>query len=318
MARWAHLIDVVAYRSAGAAPADAELVHAARAGDSSALGVLLDRHRAALYAHALAILGRREDAADAVQETFLLAVVRLHQLRSASAAGAWLHAIVRSVCSMQLRRPQREIVTADIEAVAERAEEATSGTPLEEWVLTALQQLPEPVRLATLLRYFGRGHSYAQIAEICDVPIGTVRSRLHQAKAELGRLLLAHTFGASVAGAEWVDRVAVAHRALYNGDPEPFVGMFSRDVTIRGAHLEISGADGLRRMCEQDLADGIGCRLLHVVTSADITVVEKEFVDPPDDPGHCPPGLTDVLFHDGDLVHAVRGYFQPRAAAMTK
>jgi hypothetical protein len=50
------------------------------------------------------------------------------------------------------------------------------------------------------------------------------------------------------------------------------------------------------------------------LTSAAITVVEKEFVNPPDDPNHCPPGVTDVLFHDGgDVVRRARACFEPRA-----
>jgi RNA polymerase sigma-70 factor (ECF subfamily) len=49
------------------------------------------------------------------------------------------------------------------------------------------------------------------------------------------------------------------------------------------------------------------------LTSAGITVVEKEFVNPPDDPNHCPPGVTDVLFHDGgDVVRRASAYFEPR------
>ena len=53
---------------------DAELVHAALDGDTASFSVLLDRYRAGLYARALGYLGRPEDAADAVQETFLLAL----------------------------------------------------------------------------------------------------------------------------------------------------------------------------------------------------------------------------------------------------
>jgi len=67
---------------------------------------LLDRHRAGVYSHALHLLGRREDTADAVQQTFVLALARLNQLHDADAAGAWLHAILRSVCLMQVRRPR--------------------------------------------------------------------------------------------------------------------------------------------------------------------------------------------------------------------
>jgi hypothetical protein len=49
-----------------------------------------------------------------------------------------------------------------------------------------------------------------------------------------------------------------------------------------------------------------------VVSSAAITVIESEFVNPPDDPQHCPPAVTQVLFHDGtDQVRRSLGYFQP-------
>jgi len=50
----------------------------------------------------------------------------------------------------------------------------------------ALEGFAGGLRLATLLPYFGRGHSYAQIGLLCDVPVGTVRNRPHQAKADLG------------------------------------------------------------------------------------------------------------------------------------
>jgi RNA polymerase sigma-70 factor (ECF subfamily) len=111
----AHLIHVMVNQAADEHPSDADLVHAARGADGLALGTLLVRHRAALYSHALHLLGRREDAADAVQETFVLALAQLDQLRDACTTGAWLHAILRSVCLMQVRRRRREIATADVE-----------------------------------------------------------------------------------------------------------------------------------------------------------------------------------------------------------
>ena len=66
-------------------PSDAGLVHAALGGDVVGFSALLDRYRASLYAQALAYLGQPEDAADAVQETFLLALTRLGQVRNPAA-----------------------------------------------------------------------------------------------------------------------------------------------------------------------------------------------------------------------------------------
>jgi hypothetical protein len=182
-------------------------------------------------------------------------------------------------------------------------------------VWAALEDLPEPLRLVTLLRFFGPGHSYAQIAQLCGVPVGTVRSRLHQAKAELGARLLAESGTTPRGDAGWAQRVRASYLSLASQDPEPYAAMFAPGADITASGLVVRGRDQIRQMCEQDLKDGIGTRLVDVVSSAAITVIEFEWVNPPDDPEHCPAGGTQVLFHDGtDQVRRSLGYFHPRPA----
>jgi len=294
-------------------PSDAGLVHAALGGDVASFGALLDRYRASLYARALAYLGRPEDAADAVQETFLLALTRLGQVRDPEAVGGWLHAVMRSVCAMELRRPARRVTVAEIDVPV--AQDAAEQLALRDWVWAALEDLPEPLRLVTLLRFFGGGHSYAEIAQLCGVPVGTVRSRLHQAKAELGARLLAESGTAPRGDAGWTQRVRDSYLSLADWDPDPYAAMFAPDADIAASGLVVQGRDQIRAMCEQDLDHGTGTRLVDVVSSAAITVIESKFVNPPDDPQHCPPAVTQVLFHDGtDQVRRSLGYFQPRPA----
>ena len=294
---------------------DAGLVHSALGGDVASLSALLDRYRASLYARALAYLGRPEDAADAVQETFLLALTRLGQVRSPEAIGSWLHAVMRSVCAMELRRPARRFAVAELDSDVPAAQDAVEQLALRDWVWTALEDLPEPLRLVTLLRFFGRGHSYAEIAQLCGVPVGTVRSRLHQAKAELGARLLAESGSTPRGDAGWAQRVHASYLSLSDRDPDPYVAMFAPDADITASGVVVRGRDQIRQMCEQDLDDGIGARLIDVVDSAAITVVESRFVNPPDDPLHCPPAVTQVLFHDGtDQVRRSLGYFHLRPA----
>jgi RNA polymerase sigma-70 factor (ECF subfamily) len=292
---------------------DASLVHSALCGDAASLSVLLDRYRASLYARALAYLGRPEDAADAVQETFLLALTRLGQVRDPEAIGGWLHAVMRSVCAMELRRPARRVTAAELGHDVPDAQDAVEQLALRDWVWTALEDLPEPLRLVTLLRFFGRGHSYAEIAQLCGVPVGTVRSRLHQAKAELGARLLAESGTAPRGDAGWAQRVRGSYHSLAARDPDPYVAMFAPGADVAASQLVVRGREQIRRMCERDLDDGVGTRLTDVVSSAAITVIEAEFVSPDDDPLHCPPAVTQVLFHDGtDQVRRSLGYFQPR------
>jgi RNA polymerase sigma-70 factor (ECF subfamily) len=294
---------------------DAGLVHSAQCGDVASLSVLLDRYRASLYARALASLGRPEDAADAVQETFLLALTRLGQVRDPEAVGGWLHAVLRSVCAMELRRPARRVTAAELGSDVPDAQDAVEHLALRDWVWTALEDLPEPLRLVTLLRFFGRGHSYAEIAQLCGVPVGTVRSRLHQAKAGLGARLLAESGTTPRGDGGWAQRVRGSYHSLAGRDPDPYVAMFAPGAHIASAGLVVRGREQLRRMCERDLDEGVGARLTEVVSSAAIIVIEAEFVSPVDDPLHCPPAVTHVLFHDGtDQVRRSLGYFHPRPA----
>ena len=303
---------------------DAELVQMAWHGDPAALGAVLDRHRVALFARALGCLGEREAAADAVQETFVIALRRLDQLRDPAKVGGWLHAVLRSVCAMHLRRGSPEVPVADVAPDVDRlgaassVEEQIDAMCLRDWVWAALAELPEPLRVAATLRYFGRHGSYQEIAATCGVPVGTVRSRLHQAKAELGGRLLALAGqvqpDAGRATEQWSRRMAGALEAFtVRGDPDPYAQIFTRDVLVTSsAGAVVRGQDELRRWCEQDLTGRIGYRLTDLASGAGMTIVEAQFVNPPDDPAHCPPAVTQVLLHDGiDAVHRMYGYFAP-------
>ncbi|MDQ3910820.1 MAG: sigma-70 family RNA polymerase sigma factor, partial [Actinomycetota bacterium] len=140
---------------------DAQLARAAQNGDAASLGVLLERHRAALYALALRILGRGSEAQDAVQDTFLIALNSIDQLREPEAVGGWLRGVLRNVCLMRLREKRGEILFEGIPPrVGERsfepsAEEAIDRLALREWVWAALYELPEVLRVTAMLRYFG-------------------------------------------------------------------------------------------------------------------------------------------------------------------
>jgi RNA polymerase sigma-70 factor (ECF subfamily) len=303
---------------------DAELVQMAWCGDSAAFGAILDRHRIALLARALGCLGEREAAADAVQEAFVIALRRLDQLRDPEKVGSWLHAIVRSVCAMQLRRGDPEISVADITPDVDRlgaahsVEEQIDAMCLRDWVWAALAELPEPLRVTATLRYFGQRRSYQEIASMCGVPVGTVRSRLHQAKAELGGRLLSLAGEAHPdvgrATQEWSRRMTGAYEAFtVRQDPDPYAKIFTPDVLVTSSSgAVLRGRAELHRWWEQDLADRVGYRLIDVAAGAGLTIVEAEFVNPPDDPSHCPSAVTQVFVHDGrDEVRRMYGYFAP-------
>ncbi|HEX7977101.1 MAG TPA: sigma-70 family RNA polymerase sigma factor, partial [Gemmatimonadaceae bacterium] len=176
------------------APRDADLLYAIRGGDVAALGLLLERYRPSLLETAIRIVGRGPEAEDAFQETCLSALRHIGRVRDPDAVGAWLHTVLRRACLQQKRRRRAEVVTRDLPEVAderESPERRIERLELRDWVRGAIDRLPEPLRVAAMLRYFGSYDSYDEVASILGIPIGTVRSRLSEARAKLADALLA-------------------------------------------------------------------------------------------------------------------------------
>lgn len=155
-------------------------------GDRTCLSVemLVEEHLVALYRLAYRLTGSSSDAQDLVQDTFLVAVERLGQLRDPQSALAWLMKIMRRAWSRQRRaRPAIEPV-----AVEEIAEEPRAASVLDEVdpvrLTEVLDSLPDEYREPLLLFYFGELR-YREIADVLDCPLGTVMSRIARAKAFL-------------------------------------------------------------------------------------------------------------------------------------
>ncbi|WFE99744.1 sigma-70 family RNA polymerase sigma factor [Micromonospora sp. WMMD964] len=277
---------------------DAELVALAQAGDAAALGALLARHEAGMRAVAVSILGYGPDAEDAVQDAMLMALRRIGELRDPSAVGPWLRAIVRNNSRMTLRRP-RAVPVAEPEWFARPAdtptpEEALDRGAMRDWVWHAIGQLSEPDRLVTLLRYFSDASSYEQIAAVCGIPVGTVRSRLSHARRALSDGLrtaasAAHTDVTASNESRWREGRDVIATAM-GGDFDRVV----RDSWWPDAEMIVPG--GLRggrdlavEGMNRDLTAGVRQRLRNVVSSGDVLIWETDLISPADDPEHCPP-----------------------------
>ncbi len=286
--------------------ADADLVNDARAGNPAALAVLLERHRAPLYASALSMLRERDAAQDAVQETFLVALRRLGDLRDPNAAGAWLHTIVRNTCLMDIRRTGRELPTetpARPGGIAE-VDEALDRLAIGNWLWTALEDLPQELRVTVMLRYFTRTRSYQELAATLGVPVGTVRSRLNQAKTKLADALLetaaeAHTDHARLADQRTREWEATVDEVLTTGSAAHYAADCAQDVLVSAPSLGYRerGVADHRRGVEEAAAAGVHLRLTGVAASRGVTIVEGSYLNPPHDPHHCPATHTEVRIH---------------------
>jgi RNA polymerase sigma-70 factor (ECF subfamily) len=297
---------------------DAELVHAARSGDAVALGCLLQRHRAALYASALALLGDRELAQDAVQDTCLAALRHLDELRDPAAAAGWLHVILRNTCRMRLRRAAREVPLALVEdtGTTKDTERAVEALALRDWVWTALEQLPEDQRVTVMLRYFGRHASYQEVAATLGVPVGTIRSRLSQARGRLARSLLAtagtahldHTALLARRRREWE---AIVHEVYTAGTATLYAADCAADLLVEAPalHYRAHGILEQQRGVEESAAAGVRLRLTDLIAGDSVTIWEGDYENPPDDPYHCPATHTEVRVRRGGRVTRIALYY---------
>lgn len=261
---------------------------------------LILQHLPRMRAVAIAVLGPGDDAEDAVQDAVLVALHRIGDLRDPAAAGSWLRTIVRNNCRMLLRS-RRAVPIADPEQLlpadpAPGPEEILDRAGTRDWVRHAIGTLPEPVREVTVLRYFTGHSSYAQIAELCAVSADTVRSRLRDGRRVLQRALRE---SAPAAYADSDARVTAARDETEDligaSRGDGFAGMI-RDRCHPDMSLILAGSltgdsGSLRMLVDHTYSAGVALRLREVTVSQDLMVWETDFVNPPDAPEHCPPGL---------------------------
>ncbi|WP_234361773.1 RNA polymerase sigma factor [Plantactinospora sp. BB1] len=294
---------------------DADLVRLARAGDAAGFGVLVYRHEARMLATAYALLGYGPDAQDAVQEAFVVAVSRLATLRDPENVGPWLRGIVRKVCLASLRARSPILVPdlgVDVAAAAADPAELLERQALRDWVWHALEQLTPNLRLVSMLRYFTEANTYTQIAQLCGVPVGTVRSRLSEARRNLAEQLRAT---AAVAHPDAAARTLRSRREAEESLAAMRAGLVtatfaetwspSAEVALPDGTLE-HGYGRLARFIAANHEDGVRYRLTNVVASSDVSVWETEFLNPPDKPLHCAPAGVWLHFLDAGRTQRFR------------
>ena len=156
-----------------------------------------------LYSAALRMTRNPSDAEDLVQETFVKAFAAFHQFEEGTNLKAWLYRILTNTFINNYRKTQRQPLQSPTEQIEDwqlAAAEGHTSTGLrsaemealdhlpDSDIKEALQSLPEQFRVAVLLADV-EGFSYKEIADITQVPIGTVMSRLHRGRRALEKRL---------------------------------------------------------------------------------------------------------------------------------
>lgn len=169
---------------------DHDLALLAAAGDARAFELIAGRYRGLMYAVCRRITCDDEDALDALQEALLAAWRRIGSFEGRSALSTWLFRIAANAAVDEVRRRaqrhERDGAAADGWAAALDIEASAVAKSTADW---ALARLPPQFRAAVVLREY-YDLSYQTIADVLDIPIDTVKSRISRGRQALAELLL--------------------------------------------------------------------------------------------------------------------------------
>jgi len=176
---------------------DARTIAAVLGGDRQAYGQLANRYQERLFNSLTYLLQDRAEAEDVVQEALTQAYLKLGTFRQEGSFYTWLYRIAWNIASTRRRRRRRE-VSLDHFCEASGTEPADEAIDSKDdrddaiyRVRKAMGDLGERFRTVLVLRHL-EGYSYETIADILELPVGTVRSRIHRGRNELRRRLEVH------------------------------------------------------------------------------------------------------------------------------
>jgi RNA polymerase sigma-70 factor, ECF subfamily len=175
---------------------DDQIIERTLAGETDAFSMIVRRWERPIYGLSLRMLGRDEDARDVCQETFLAAFRNLQKFRGDAKFSSWLYRIALNACHSRLRGQTnaamqsidyeddegRRYEIADLEAghLAERLQQDQRAV----LVRKALQALPTEMRQVIIMKEYEE-LTFAEISEIMQLPLSTVKSRLYTGLAQM-------------------------------------------------------------------------------------------------------------------------------------
>jgi RNA polymerase sigma-70 factor (ECF subfamily) len=181
---------------------DDQIIERTLAGETDAFGLLVQRWERPIYGLSLRMLGRDEEARDVCQETFLAAFRNLRKFRGDAKFSSWLYRIALNACHSRLRRhgmvaeqsldeegddgPKFELAAVETESLTDRLHRDQRAT----LVRRALQAVPSEMRQVIVMKEYEE-LTFAEIAEILQIPMSTVKSRLYTGLQQM-RLKLEH------------------------------------------------------------------------------------------------------------------------------
>lgn len=174
---------------------EALLIGRARSGDAAALRRLIDLHKDRLFAFVRRMVRNHHDAEEVVQDAFLKAFAALESFSTQYRFSTWLFTIAYRLCLNSLRRKHSLTGEVDFGTLPDGGPDAGAITAqsdearhLRGVIWRAVDQLT-PAQRASVVLFYRHDHSCQDIAQVLELPVATVKSHLHRARAKLKEIL---------------------------------------------------------------------------------------------------------------------------------
>lgn len=290
----------------------------AKAGDGAAWSFLYKYYHPKLFSTALRICGNTPGARDAVQNALITAYLKLGDLKDNSAFGSWIKRILIHSCYRALKNS----TGGNSKPLEEGFVEDETNRKFD-WLYSQarlhsiLSKLPEVLHSTIVLRYFSDFQSYDEIANILSVPVGTVRSRLNQAREKLSDLWKddEHINGDIFRqNGEWNQFYSSTFSALHEHDDykNRFLNHLQKDIEIIfGKDRRNSGSWLIDKEIHEDRKFGSSFTPVNIFSSGAISIVEVKHFNAPEHPDHCPENSVFVFYRKKDKAVRMNFYHCP-------
>lgn len=289
----------------------------AKAGESLAWSRLYEKHYPWLYAFALKYCPTISEAQDVVQETFVSAYLKLHQLKDPVAFPAWIKTILVRQClsaraTNALNSRMEYSLHPGLNDFSEKAEQFIEEEFTKAKLHNRLATLPEVLRGVLLLRYFSGWNSYEHISKILNIPVGTVRSRLNQAKTKL--LQTWKNVKADSDGYFHVDPWNEFYTHHFSNlyfslnCRDKFLDHLNKNIELCRTGTVVYGRHWIEQEIEGDMVHGSYFSDVNVVGSGNISIIEVLTQNSSEHPDRCPAKSAIILFRGQNKVERLHLY----------
>ncbi len=285
-------------------------------GNVSCFNNILTYYHGKLYAYALKICRHSTLAEDALQDAYINAFVHFRGIREPENIFNWMLTIVKRSCWQQLKAGEKAMPfsekLSETKMIDDSLENQIENNDMNAFLWERISKLSEPLRMVVILRYFSAFNDYEYIAKLLGIPVGTVRSRLNEAKKQLKKIWdsnlsdMPHKIRREAE--YWNDFYTAAYNQMQiDGNVrDNFTNHMLPELTIRFSNGELKrGRTLMEREIAGDIKYGTSYQLNSVFNLNGIGIVQGENINSVEYPDRCPPMTTLIFYRTANKSHHI-------------